>query len=414
MTGFPNSPRLIKGGIVTMDPDTTAVQNVIALQYNPDSLTRSLQIQALPGGPDGVRVDALRLRGPAVETIKLEAELDATDQLEAQNQTTVVLGLQPQLSQLEMLINPTIETLQADDAMANAGTLEIIPLEQPLTLFVWSKSRVVPVRLTDFSVTEEAFDANLNPIRAKVSLGLRVLSVDDLGFAHPGGRLFMAYLGNKEQLASQVARAPISVLGLADDVGYVFYLDPGPEPGMSKAYWGPQIKVGPIQPALNSDMDAYTNVESLHFNFDQQQNKIPTVFIYNEETGVSIPIPIPPVTPLNPPLGAIPPLPTNILGDLQPIRSDLSKRSIPQAIMIGLAASSQWFEAVTGEGSLDVTRYGGVLKARQLVGVRGAGPAFDGLYYVKSVTHKIKRGEYKQDFKLSRNGLVSTVPTVSP
>ncbi|MBU6400275.1 MAG: hypothetical protein KGS61_08140 [Verrucomicrobia bacterium] len=204
------------------------------------------------------------------------------------------------------------------------------------------------------------------------------------------------------------------IRGLAADVGYVFYLDPGPVPGTSKAYWGPQIKAGPVQPALNADMDAYTNVESLHFNFDQQQNKIPTVFIYNEETGVSFPIPLPPVTPLNPPLGAIPPLPTNILGDLQPVRDDLAKRSIPQAIMIGLATASQWSEAVTGEGTLDVTRYGGILKPRQLVGVRGAGLAFDGLYYVKSVTHKIKRGEYKQEFKLSRNGLVSTVPTVSP
>lgn len=204
------------------------------------------------------------------------------------------------------------------------------------------------------------------------------------------------------------------IRGLADDVGYVFYLDPGPLPGVSKAYWGPQIKDGPVQPALNIDMDAYTNVESLRFNFDQQQNKIPTVFIYNQETGIIFPIPIPPVTPLNPPLGLIPPLPTNILGDLKPVRDDLSKRSIPEALLIGLAASSQWCEAVTGEGTLDVTRYGGILKARQLVGVRGAGPAFDGLYYVKSVTHKIKRGEYKQDFKLSRNGLVSTVSTVTP
>jgi hypothetical protein len=204
------------------------------------------------------------------------------------------------------------------------------------------------------------------------------------------------------------------IRGLADDVGYVFYLDPGPEPGMSKAYWGPQIKVGPIQPALSADMDAYTNVESLHFKFDQQQNKIPTVFIYNKETKVSFPIPIPPITPLNPPLGAIPPLASNILGDLKPVRDDLSKKPIPQAIMIGVASASQWSDAVTSEGTLDVTRYGGVLKARQLVGVRGAGPAFDGLYYVKSVTHKLKRGEYKQDFKLSRNGLVSTVPTVSP
>jgi hypothetical protein len=216
MSGFPNSPRLVKGGIVTMDPDTTAIKSVIALQYNPDSLSRSLQIQAMPGGQDGVRVDVLRLRGPAVETIKLEAELDATDQLEFPKQfpNAVQYGVLPQLSQLEMLINPTVETLQADDAMGNAGTLEIIPLEQPLTLFVWSKSRVVPVRLTDFSVTEEAFDPQLNPIRAKVSLGLRVLSVDDLGFSHPGGRMFVTYLGNKEQLASRAASVAISVLGL--------------------------------------------------------------------------------------------------------------------------------------------------------------------------------------------------------
>ena len=215
-SGFPNSPRLVKGGIVTMDPDTSAIKSVIALQYNPDSLSRTLQIQAMPGGQDGVRVDVLRLRGPAVETIKLEAELDATDQLEFPKQfpNAVQYGLLPQLSQLEMLINPSVETLQADDAMANAGTLEIIPLEQPLTLFVWSKSRVVPVRLTEFSVTEEAFDPQLNPIRAKISLGLRVLSVDDLGFSHPGGRMFMTYLGNKEQLASKAANAAISVLGL--------------------------------------------------------------------------------------------------------------------------------------------------------------------------------------------------------
>jgi len=206
----------VKGGIVTMDVDTSAVQSVIALQYNPDSLTRSLQIQSMPGGQDGVRVDALRLRGPAIETIKLEAELDATDQLEFPNQnpTAVQFGLQPQLAQLEMLINPTLETLLADDAMAQAGTLEIIPLEQPLTLFVWSKSRVVPVRLTEFSITEEFFDTSLNPIRAKVSLGMRVLTVDDLGFEHPGGKIFMAYLSNKEQLASRAQSVSLTVLGL--------------------------------------------------------------------------------------------------------------------------------------------------------------------------------------------------------
>src|ERR1700751_5584462 len=216
MSGSPISPRLVKGGIVTLDPDTSVIQSVIALQYNPDSLSRTLQIQSTPGGQDGVRVDALRLRGPAVETIKVEAELDATDQLEFPTQfpLAVQYGLHPQLAQLEMLINPTVETLIADDNMANAGTLEIIPLEQPLTLFVWSKNRVVPVRLTDFSITEEAFDQKLNPIRAKVALGMRVLSVDDLGFNHPGGRLSMSYLTNKEQLATKATSVAISVLGL--------------------------------------------------------------------------------------------------------------------------------------------------------------------------------------------------------
>jgi hypothetical protein len=215
-TTSPISPRLVKGGIVTMDPDTSAIQSVIALQYNPDSLSRTLQIQAVQGGQDGVRVDALRLRGPAIETIKVEAELDATDQLEFPNQfpLAVQFGLQPQLAQLEMLVNPTVETLNADNNLANSGALEIIPLEQPLTLFVWSKSRVVPVRLTDFSITEEAFDTSLNPIRAKVSLGMRVLNVDDLGFDHPGGHFFLTYLGNKEQLAARAGSAALTVLGL--------------------------------------------------------------------------------------------------------------------------------------------------------------------------------------------------------
>lgn len=215
-TTSPISPRLVKGGIVTMDPDTSAIQSVIALQYNPDTLSRTLQIQAVSGGQDGVRVDALRLRGPAIETIKVEAELDATDQLEFPNQfpLAVQYGLQPQLAQLEMLVNPTVETLNADNNLVNSGTLEIIPLEQPLTLFVWSTNRVVPVRLTDFSITEEAFDTSLNPIRAKVSLGMRVMNVDDLGFDHPGGHIFLTYLSKKEQLASLAGSAALTVLGL--------------------------------------------------------------------------------------------------------------------------------------------------------------------------------------------------------
>jgi len=201
---------------------------------------------------------------------------------------------------------------------------------------------------------------------------------------------------------------------LAEQSGYVFYLDPGPVPGISKAYWGPQNKVGTPQPALSADMDAYTNVENLHFRFDQERNKIPLLYIHRQESGTTSAVPVPPITPLNPPLGLIPPLPTNLLPpDLSPFRDDLSKRPIPQAVMMGLAAAAQYAEVVSCEGSLDVTRYGGVLQARKLVGVRGAGLAFDGLYYVKSVTHKIKRGEYKQNFTLTRNGLVSTVPTVN-
>jgi hypothetical protein len=217
-----------------------------------------------------------------------------------------------------------------------------------------------------------------------------------------------------EQIPSQEGTDLQYIRSLAEDVGYVFYIDPGPVPGASVAYWGPQVKVGPVQAALATDLDAYTNCESLQFSFDQEKNKIPIVYIYNQETGISIPIPMPPITPLNPPLGVIPPLPTNLLPpDLSPMRDDMSKLPIPQAIMLGLAAAAQNAEAVSCEGSLDVTRYGGVLSARKLVGVRGVGPAFDGLYYVKSVTHKIKRGEYKQSFTLTRNGLVSTVPTVN-
>jgi hypothetical protein len=218
-----------------------------------------------------------------------------------------------------------------------------------------------------------------------------------------------------EQIPSQQGTDLAYIRSMAEEVGYVFYVEAGPVAGASLAYWGPQIKVGPVQPALSADMDAYTNVESLQFSFDQEKNKLPIVYIYNQETGVSIPIPIPPITPLNPPLGLIPPLPTNLLPpDLSPMRDDMSKLPIPQAIMLGMAAAAQNAEVVSCEGSLDVTRYGGILSARKLVGVRGSGPAFDGLYYVKSVTHKIKRGEYKQSFTLTRNGLVSTVPTVSP
>jgi hypothetical protein len=196
---------------------------------------------------------------------------------------------------------------------------------------------------------------------------------------------------------------------LATECGYVFYLDPGPEPGMSVAYWGPEVKVGVPQPALNINMDAFTNVESLQFTFDKERKTLPIIFIQEPISKAILPIPIPDITPLNPPLGAIPPLPPKI----EPLFDSVFATPM-QAVMMGLGEAARTADAVTATGSLDVVRYGNILKARRLVGVRGAGPAFDGLYYVNSVTHQIKRGEYKQQFGLARNGLVSTVPTVTP
>lgn len=214
MTSFPGSPHLIKGGIVLIDPVSGAVRRVIALQYNPETLTRTLQVQA--AGGEGDRLEALRLKGPPNETIKLDAEIDATDQMEfpGQNPTTVELGIFPQLAALETIVYPTSASLQSSNGLAQAGTLEIAASESLLTIFVWSKTRVLPVRITDFSITEEAFDPNLNPIRAKISLGMRVLTVNDLGFAHKGGSLFMAYLQNKEQLAGRNPGAGLGALGI--------------------------------------------------------------------------------------------------------------------------------------------------------------------------------------------------------
>jgi hypothetical protein len=196
---------------------------------------------------------------------------------------------------------------------------------------------------------------------------------------------------------------------LAERVGYVFYLDPGPVPGQSFGYWGPQIKVGIAQPALSINMDGHSNVESLSFSFENDKHKLPAYYYYNEQTKLTLAIPLPPITPLNPPLGLLPPIPTA----LTPVANNLAKLPVSQGIMRGLAAAAKWAEVVTGDGTLDVVRYGRLLTARQLVGVRGAGLAYDGLHYVKSVTHTIKRGEYKQSFKLSRNGLISTVPRVA-
>lgn len=206
--------RLLKAGLVLLDPDTATVVRIIPLQYQPENLSRTLQPQNV--GEGGDRSEILRFKAPAVETIKLDAEIDATDQLEFpdQNPNTVQFGIYPQLAALETLIYPTSNQLQINDGLAQSGTLEILPMIAPLTLFVWSKNRILPVQLTDFSITEEAFDPNLNPIRAKISLGMRVFSINDLPFNSKGGSLFMIHLQQKEQLAARQPGGTLSALGI--------------------------------------------------------------------------------------------------------------------------------------------------------------------------------------------------------
>jgi hypothetical protein len=192
---------LTKAGLVLLNPDTGAMQRLIKLQYNPDTVTRTLQVQGASQGGD--RSEALRLTGPPVETYKLEAELDATDQLEFpdQNQAAAEHGILPQLAALETLIYPSSESLQENSRLAAAGMLEIAPVEAPLTMFVWSRHRVVPVRITELSITEEFFDAALNPLRAVLSLVFQLLSINDLPFEHRGSSLYMAHQRRLERLA---------------------------------------------------------------------------------------------------------------------------------------------------------------------------------------------------------------------
>jgi hypothetical protein len=194
---------------------------------------------------------------------------------------------------------------------------------------------------------------------------------------------------------------------LADDVGYVFYIEPGPAPGTNIAYFGPEIKVGIPQPALNIDMDAHTNVESMSFTFDPTKGVLPVVFIQNPQTRVPIPIPIPNINPLQPPLGVLPTPLANIT-----VLKDTAKLNPMQAISRGLAEAKKSQDSVTATGQLDVLRYGRILKSRALVGVRGAGIAYDGLYFVESVTSTLSRGSFKQQFTLTRNGLISITPKV--
>jgi len=214
MSAFPGSPKLLKGGLVLIDPETSAVKKIIPLQYNPDNLTRSLQVKGVGGEGAGSRSEPLRLTGPPVETLKLEIEIDATDLLETGDTQTSQVGIQPQLSVLESIVYPSSASLISNNSLAQSGTIEITPMETDLTLFIWSKERILPVRITEFSITEESFDPNLNPIRAKVSIGMRVLNVDDLGFDHKGGGLFMSYHQNKERLAGLFKQGNLADLGI--------------------------------------------------------------------------------------------------------------------------------------------------------------------------------------------------------
>lgn len=207
MSSFPGSPQLMKGALVGVD-DAGATANMIKFQYNPDSLSRSLQAQTATEG--GSRAEVLRLKGAPVETIRLEVILDATDLLEVADGSATTLGIHPQLAALETLIYPSSSRVILNQSLMAAGTLEVIPPASPFTLFIWGPKRVLPVRLADFSITEEAYDSNLNPIRAKISLNLRVLSYNDLPFAHPGYALFLAHQVMKESMAASSGSGAVS------------------------------------------------------------------------------------------------------------------------------------------------------------------------------------------------------------
>ena len=199
MTTFPGSPRVQKGAIVGVDP-FNPLASVIVFQYNPDLVTRTITAQTSGGNAD--RGEALRLKGPPEEKITIDVEIDATDQLEQAQAPATSMGIYPALASLEMLLYPKSALAIANEVLANIGVIEIIPQEMPLTLFIWGDKRVVPVRLTSFTITEEAHDPNLNPIRAKAKLELRVLNYHDLGLASVGGGLFMAHQIAKEVMAT--------------------------------------------------------------------------------------------------------------------------------------------------------------------------------------------------------------------
>ncbi|AUX23333.1 hypothetical protein SOCEGT47_038560 [Sorangium cellulosum] len=195
MSAFPGTPRTLKGALVAIDP-LVPVPTVVLFQYNPHTLTRQLEARGADGGPA-----ATSYTGAPVETINVEVELDATDGLETQDPLAVSLGVHPQLAALEKLVYPPSARIIANTVLAALGSIEVVPPQGPLILFIWGPRRVLPVSVKQFSIVEEAHDPQLNPIRARVSLGLRVLSTDDLGPMHPGHALFLAHQIAKEVMA---------------------------------------------------------------------------------------------------------------------------------------------------------------------------------------------------------------------
>ncbi|MBT2388878.1 hypothetical protein J7E87_05440 [Streptomyces sp. ISL-1] len=217
MTRYADIPKPIRSGIVVVDPERGTPQRIIVLQFNPDTLERSLAPQAAGGSGDsggggsgGDRNEALRLKGPAEESWKFTAEIDATDQFEV----AAPDGIHPQLATLEMLVQPTTAQLREASRLSKKGTIEISPIEMPLTLFTWGSKRVMPVRLTELSINESAFDVNLNPIRASLGIGMKVLSVSDLPAGHRGADLYLAHLAQKERLARAARGGRLAELGL--------------------------------------------------------------------------------------------------------------------------------------------------------------------------------------------------------
>ena len=317
---------------------------------------------------------------------------------------TIFLVAAGQTPMLRVIIIVTIDgTPQV--LMDGVMTLnQLAPGSQPgqSTLTVIGEDLSKAMDLIDFS----GFPFPAMPVEARIALIIAKYAVFGLvPLVIPS--LFADVPIPVERIPAQKGTDLAYIKELARLAGYVFYIDPGPAPGVNIAYWGPEIKIGVPQPALNVDMDAHTNVESLSFSFKTAETTLPIVLIQNQLTKIPIPLPIPNINPLQPPLGLIPAPITNVT-----VLRDTAKLSPLQAISRGIAAASKSADAVEGTGSLDVLRYGRLLKARQLVGVRGVGMAYDGLYFVKTVTSTLRQGEFKQSFTLTRNGLVSITPRV--